>query len=94
MQNPYPQTTYRQTEIEASHLSKMTFIEKHTNFISLGVFDYALPQGWLDSFVAHHDLNYSQVLFSTVWLYPPGHSCGLPISFNTQVQAAINSDNF
>lgn len=34
------------------------------------IFDYALPQNWLDNMSKHPNLTYDMVLYSTVWIYP------------------------
>ena len=34
------------------------------------VFDYALPQNWINYMADHYNIDYEIVRFSTVWLYP------------------------
>lgn len=59
-----------------------------------GVFDYALPQGWLDHFsewckVNAPRLTYGWITFTTVWSYGKGDLLGGPVSACNEVHTAI-----
>jgi hypothetical protein len=51
-------------------------------------FDNALPQGWLDHW-QNNQIDYSTVLFGTVWAYPEGHLFGLPFPVTQEAEELI-----
>ncbi len=54
-------------------------------------FDYALPQGWLDSLADRpYSPSYNVILSTTVWAYPPGFFSGIPVTCCIEVQQAID----
>jgi hypothetical protein len=54
-------------------------------------FDYALPQNWLNRFVAITKLDYNLVLSTTFWVYEIGSVFGKPISGCCEVQNKIDT---
>jgi hypothetical protein len=52
-------------------------------------FDYALPQDWLNQFVANKKLNYQEVWFSTFMLYPKDMS-GIIVSAIEEIDCLLN----
>ena len=57
--------------------------------LNLKVFDYALPQMWLDYFVKNTGLDYNLVLSNTVWCYD-NSLFGYPVSACIEVQDEID----
>jgi hypothetical protein len=54
-------------------------------------FDYALPQSWLNQFVATKKLNYQEVWFSTFMLYPKDMS-GIIVSAIEEIDCLLSDD--
>ena len=53
--------------------------------------DTALPQDWLNAFVAESPFEYQQVLSTTFWIYYNGCSCGQPISACSEIDKVLMS---
>jgi hypothetical protein len=54
-------------------------------------FDYALPQDWLNQFVATKKLNYQEVWFSTFMVYKKGMS-GIIVSAIEEIDCLLSGD--
>lgn len=80
-------TRYTIQELNSMRKTKKEIIEG----LNLRVFDYALPQTWLDEFVERNNLSYDIVLSTTVWCYDV--SCfGYPVSACKEVQEIIDNE--
>ncbi len=59
--------------------------------LGLKVFDYALPQPWVNAFVQETGLDYWLVLSTTFWSYDRTKYFGEPVSICEEVQTAITN---
>ena len=60
----FPKSVIKKARVSKEQLAKWMGLDKIT-------FDYALPQEWLERFVADNALDYSEVLSTTFYAYPP-----------------------
>lgn len=62
------------------------------------IFDYALPQDWIDAFSTwcagrFPEVTYHLILSTTVWAYPRGYLLGRPLTACTEVRRALDAWN-
>jgi hypothetical protein len=95
MQNNKPDFPLKKEDLKNSSRTKEGLL-KSTN-LEKEPFDYAMPQEWLDKFVAEYgpkfDFNYQDVIYSTFYQYSTS-VFGLPISFMTEVDNALRQAGF
>ena len=75
---------YTKQELESMHITKNDLFKDFDH-----VFDFALPQIWLDRFsrfASWSDINYRLIVSTTVWIYPEN----IPVSRCVEVQDQIN----
>lgn len=70
---------FRLSYLEKQHWTKGELIKKMAIKPDT-VFDYSLPQMWLDKFTKQSGLDYQVILGTTVYAYPKDGIFGIPIS--------------
>lgn len=78
--------------VQMYHTSEMPQLTKAEAFANLQVYDTALPQDWLDDFVAKSGLDYHFVLATTVWCYDRTFMGG-PVTYSIEVYEKLKQFN-
>lgn len=92
------------TELDSRLIEQGAYVDTLPRFDELGsvskgelakrlfpqlTYDTALPQSWLNDAVISTGMEYSQLLSTVVYLYPPSHRYGIPAALTRETFQVI-----